>query len=326
MRVQDEEKVNCMVQQWLQERGFVRALQALREESFVEAPEDAAGGQVSCTPACALVHVCRAEWTECARCSLLHDPFRMQLSAIIYEHWEMKQALELGGVKPLDADCREAEEQLLELPAELPFPSEHAHTIANVHTGNIIACKFNNDGTLIATGSSDRSVRVLDSATRAPLRQLALHSAPVLCVAFSPTRSTLLLSAAMDGSVVLSDASTGEVAHECMSHSKYVHRAVWSRCGGFFATLGHDKCIFVYKISEELEEKGREAQPVLVRKKDFVNIPEAACFLHDSATLVVAVRGDNYFHYLDIGSGEVLRRHMMHVQDHLRLLTKMQSV
>ena len=118
MRVQDEEKVNGMVQQWLQERGFVRALQALREESFVEAPEDAAGGQVSCTPACALVHVCRAEWTECARCSLLHDPFRMQLSAIIYEHWEMKQALELGGVKPLDADCREAEEQLLQIQSE----------------------------------------------------------------------------------------------------------------------------------------------------------------------------------------------------------------
>ena len=29
--VQDEEKVNWMVQQWLQERGFTRALKALQE-------------------------------------------------------------------------------------------------------------------------------------------------------------------------------------------------------------------------------------------------------------------------------------------------------
>lgn len=58
-RAQDEDKVNRMVQQWLQERGYVRALKALQEESFVEAPEDVAIGG--------------------------------QLAAMMYEHWEMKQ-------------------------------------------------------------------------------------------------------------------------------------------------------------------------------------------------------------------------------------------
>ena len=59
MRAQDEDKVNRMVQQWLHERGYTRALKALQEESFVEAPEDVAIGG--------------------------------QLAAIMYEHWEMKQ-------------------------------------------------------------------------------------------------------------------------------------------------------------------------------------------------------------------------------------------
>jgi len=46
------------------------------------------------------------------------------------------------------------QEEILELSEELPFPSQHAHTISNVHTGNIISCRYNNDGSLIATGSS----------------------------------------------------------------------------------------------------------------------------------------------------------------------------
>jgi hypothetical protein len=43
----------------------------------------------------------------------------------------------------------------------------------------------------------------------------------------------------------------------------------------------------------EGEEGGRGGGKVtveLVRKKEFTNIPEAACFLDDSTTLVVAVR------------------------------------
>ena len=35
---------------------------------------------------------------------------------------------------------------------------------------------------------------------------------------------------------------------------------------------------------------GAKVTVELVRKKDFTNIPEAACFLDDSTTLVVAVR------------------------------------
>ena len=304
MRAQDEDKVNRMVQQWLHERGYTRALKALQEESFVEAPEDVAIGG--------------------------------QLAAIMYEHWEMKQvcthaqpgdvmvclrcdllvawqALETGAPDPLDVDRREAEEEILALPEEVPYPCEHVRTIANVHTGNVICCRYNSDGSLIATGSSDRSIRIIDVVTCKPLRQLALHTAPVLCVLFCPTRSSLLLSTAMDGSVVLSNAETGCIYHESKNHSKYAHRAVWSPCGTLFATLGHDKTVCVYKISG-LDSgawlaadpacdgagggEGGEAPGVAVvgltvevevfRKKALVNIPEAACFLDDAATLVLA--------------------------------------
>ena len=34
----------------------------------------------------------------------------------------------------------------------------------------------------------------------------------------------------------------------CFQKHQYAHRAIWSPCGGFFATLGHDKCVYVFKV------------------------------------------------------------------------------
>ena len=87
--------------------------------------------------------------------------------------------------------------------------------------------------------------------------------------------------------------------HEMKDHVKYAHRAMWSTCGELFATLGHDKCVHIYRVRAaapapaEGQVEGEEArggggvEVELVRKKELVGIPEAACFLHDSLTLVL---------------------------------------
>ena len=264
---QDEEKVNWMVQQWLQERGYTKALKALQEvrargqapacahclhclQLRALRPRNAGIGNACIDPR---VHPSRPPQESYVEIPEDGPAVGGQLAAIIYEHWEMKQALESTGPDPLDYDRREAEEEILALPEATPFPCSHVHTIANVHAGNVIAVSFNNDSSLIATGSTDRAVRILDSTTRKSLRSLALHSAPVLCVVFCPSRKDLLISTAMDGSVVLSLATTGSMAHELKPHTKYAHRAVWSRCGDFFATLGHDKCVYVFKVFNTCE-------------------------------------------------------------------------
>ena len=53
------------------------------------------------------------------------------------------------------------------------------------HDGSVNAVAFSPDGTRVATGSSDRSARVLDAATGAELCRLD-HDGPVTAVAFSP--------------------------------------------------------------------------------------------------------------------------------------------
>src|SRR5262245_37527743 len=58
------------------------------------------------------------------------------------------------------------------------------------HTEAIYSTAFNKDGTLAATGSFDKSVRLWDPATGKQLREFsgaAGHQGLVLSVAFSPT-------------------------------------------------------------------------------------------------------------------------------------------
>lgn len=54
------------------------------------------------------------------------------------------------------------------------------------HTDSVNDVAFSSDGTLIATGSSDGTARLWDSATGKEVRQLLGHTGAVYAVAFSP--------------------------------------------------------------------------------------------------------------------------------------------
>ena len=63
-----------------------------------------------------------------------------------------------------DCEARErrtAEEELLSMPLTPSFPSRLETTIESLHAGNIIACRFNCDGTLIASGGADRVIKII---------------------------------------------------------------------------------------------------------------------------------------------------------------------
>ena len=73
------------------------------------------------------------------------------------------------------------------------------------HTVNCVA--FSPDGTRIATGSIDMSVRLFDASTLAQLLVLRGHTQPVRSIAFSPD-GTMLISGAADGTLRVWDTLT----------------------------------------------------------------------------------------------------------------------
>jgi WD40 repeat protein/uncharacterized caspase-like protein len=77
------------------------------------------------------------------------------------------------------------------------------------HGKGVTQVAFSRDGRLLASGSSDNTIRIWDVAGRRELRTLTGHTANIESLDFSPD-SRLLASASDDGGTFLWDANTGE--------------------------------------------------------------------------------------------------------------------
>jgi WD40 repeat protein/uncharacterized caspase-like protein len=77
------------------------------------------------------------------------------------------------------------------------------------HGKGVTQVAFNRDGRLLASSSSDNSIRIWDVAARRELRTLTGHTANIESLDFSPD-SRLLASASDDGGTFLWDLNTGE--------------------------------------------------------------------------------------------------------------------
>jgi WD40 repeat protein len=164
-----------------------------------------------------------------------------QLCSMLYELAELKASLDPIEVSGIEEERKAAEAELLSGPESLEFPQAADKVFANIHGANIISARYSPDGATIATGSTDRSVKIVNATDGKPIRTVAVHGlrlptrararepppaasaarvqraaarsvlptwpgapgAPVLAVAFCPTNPAQLLSSAMDGSAIL---------------------------------------------------------------------------------------------------------------------------
>jgi WD40 repeat protein/uncharacterized caspase-like protein len=77
------------------------------------------------------------------------------------------------------------------------------------HGRGVSKVAFSRDGKLLASGSTDSTIKIWDVATQKELRMLTGHSAPIESMDFSPD-GRLLASAGDDGSTFVWDTKTGE--------------------------------------------------------------------------------------------------------------------
>ena len=96
--------------------------------------------------------------------------------------------------------------------------SSHCKTLGS-HTGSIYSIEFSSDGSLLASGGSDKMVRlwstenVLSEAegNTSPSEQITSfenrHANTIMCMAFSPNNSRLI-TGAWDGKILIHDVTT----------------------------------------------------------------------------------------------------------------------
>ena len=99
------------------------------------------------------------------------------------------------------------------------------------HSGSVKAVVFSLDGKLVASASSDNTVRLWDSSTGATLQTLEGHLDSVNAAVFLPD-GKLVASASSDNTVRLWDSSTGATLQTLKGHLRLVYDVVFVDADG----------------------------------------------------------------------------------------------
>lgn len=115
--------------------------------------------------------------------------------------------------------------------------------------------RFHPDGTCVASGSSDKTVKIWDIRSQRLIQHYDAHSAEVNEIDFHPN-GRYLLSTSHDSTIKIWDLRQGHILYTLYGHEGASTTAAFSPCGDYFTTGGADSVVMVWKSN--LEENDQE--------------------------------------------------------------------
>lgn len=109
------------------------------------------------------------------------------------------------------------------------------------------ALAFAPDGKSLVTGSWDTTLRLWETASGKPLRDLVGHKVPVQSAAISPDSKTVV-SGDAEGKVMLFDFSTGERIAALKAHTDRIFGLAFSPNGKQFVTAAWDRVVKIWDL------------------------------------------------------------------------------
>ncbi|KAJ3391586.1 hypothetical protein HDU84_005712 [Entophlyctis sp. JEL0112] len=113
------------------------------------------------------------------------------------------------------------------------------------HSDPVTSVAFNHDGSLIASGSRDKTVRVWNPLSGALVSEMKGHSHHVNSVAFNHDGS-LIASGSRDKTVRLWNPLSGTLVSELKGHSDYVNSVTFNHDGSLIASGSSDSTVRVW--------------------------------------------------------------------------------
>eukprot|EP00300_Choanocystis_sp_HF-7_P026964 c3165_g1_i1.p1 GENE.c3165_g1_i1~~c3165_g1_i1.p1 ORF type:complete len:300 (-),score=-4.87 c3165_g1_i1:77-868(-) len=160
------------------------------------------------------------------------------------------------------------------------------------HTKRIFSVTLSLDGSLIATGSEDRDIKIWNFNTGNCENTLLGHTSQIVATAFSPDGSHLI-SGSMDNTVKVWNVANGTCEQTLPRHSGIVTTVAFSPDGKTFASAAQDKTVRLYTLDGGLIHSFN-------RHNGFVN---GVTFSADGATLA-SHSEDNSIMMWDVVNGK----------------------
>ncbi|MES2438564.1 MAG: AAA family ATPase [Verrucomicrobiota bacterium] len=120
--------------------------------------------------------------------------------------------------------------------------------ISTQHVASVESVVYSPDGSLIASGSGDHSVKIWDTRTGKQIHIFESHELKVRCVAFN-SDGTLLASASEDQSVIVWDIKKGTKRYKPGKHSGYVTCVAFSPDDRIMVTGSEDHSAKLWNVS-----------------------------------------------------------------------------
>ncbi len=168
--------------------------------------------------------------------------------------------------------------------------------INDAHKESITCVSFSPDGTMIASGSRDKRVRLWNAETETLHKTLKGHRKPILSLTFSRDGSRIA-SMSEDKTIRVWHVATGRRKHTFKTNSKYLHRISFSPDGETLASASIDGIIHQWDLN-----KGKHKRTIVGHGGGFAS--KDVVFSKDKITAATTY-GNNHIIIYDVNTQEV---------------------
>ncbi len=116
------------------------------------------------------------------------------------------------------------------------------------HRGGVRSISFSPDGRRLASGSSDKTIKIWDIKTGRLRRTLTGHTDEVASISYSPDGKKLA-SSSHDNTIKLWNSRTGSLLYTLIGHEDWVNFVAFSPDGRILASASNDQTIKLWDVS-----------------------------------------------------------------------------